>query len=301
MTSPLTGTLQIKRGALSALPSALLDGQLYLVEPPDPLRLYVGTTAGNALININISGAISADYITGCALSFSSATAFNVGSGTAYVPAASAGVTSAGFTVTPSTGGGIAGGGAITLAASTLYYVYLASATTVEVSSTPPTLYEGTAGESAVNHRYIGAFLTDASGYIVPWLRMANHVYYTASTVAAPYLVGSGLTAYASAASVSCAAVVPATSRLALADVSLALGYGFPAQATMHIGFAGSDGYTPTNTTGITQISVYSVSSEATLFSTVHIPLSTAQAFEYIMDAMYPTAFVVVRGYIEDR
>jgi len=140
-----------------------------------------------------------------CCVQYNSATVIQVGTGSIYNPIDSTVTTiSSPLTNTP------------TLAASTMYYVYLATGgASLVVNSTAPTSnYQGTAWKDASNRRYLGCFLTDASSHIISFQRTGNQQIYQGSSGSAPFAVlvaGQSSTP----ATVSCAGVVPPTSRLA--------------------------------------------------------------------------------------
>ena len=123
------------------------------------------------------SATLPTDYISGCALSWVSATQVRIGTGTCYVPVGSAAVTVASaITLTPS------------LSSSTVYCVYLTNATTAVVStSSPSTNYAGTAWEDAFGNRYIGTFVTDSTGAIVRFEKSGNRYFYRNDVVTSSF------------------------------------------------------------------------------------------------------------------
>lgn len=196
--------------------------------------------------------------------------------------------------------GSTSGHGTLQLLASTIYYVSLASSSTVSVSSTAPSSYQGTAWQDASTNRYVGAFLTNSSNQVVRWNRIGNQVFYNANTNGSPYQVlttGSST----SAASVSCSGVVPATSRRALVKVHPSGSIGANGQ---DIGFGTSD-WVPTVASFIpagNPTFSWAPSGATNAEQTAPLDLNSSQAFQYILTrASSTTMSIYVLAYWEDR
>jgi hypothetical protein len=227
-------------------------------------------------------GSLPTDYISGCLLAYDSTTSIYVGTGSAYVPSASGVVTIASQqTLTP------------TLAASTLYYVYMSGATSFTVSATAPSSnYQGTAWDDGSGNRYIGSFLTNASSHIINFLCLSgNCVMYRTNTFSSPFLVLNTASAtHGSAFSVSCSSVVPKTSRSIKASILVTYG------GSWAISFGESDGAVPSGSNG-TQVLQGSSTEQMVQ---IDLLLDSSQAFECYCNAAYSVA-VGVLGYVDAR
>lgn len=241
-----------------------------------------------------VSGSATTDSISGLNLKWKTTTTLDVGTGTAYVPLAAAAVTvSAGFTVNPAAGTGIAGGGTITLANNTRYFVHLVTASTVEITTATPTNYQGTAWESAATNRYIGMFLTDGSAHIINFRRDGDEVLWKADTESAPFLLVS-TTHTGGVFSQSCSALVPNTCFMVIMNVSLS-----SSANVSSVGFGTSDGVTPTTSAG----SPFVVGFDFGMVShgAYHIPLDGSQTFTLINVSTTNGMRLSVLGYRESR
>lgn len=239
------------------------------------------TTAwfGDGTWKVAGGGSLPTDYISGCLLSWVSTTQFSTGSGSAYSPNGSAVITVASpFTVTP------------TISASTLYYVYLASASTVIVSATPPSSnYQGTAWGDGSGNRYIGEFLTDASSHIYNFKCVGNEVRYRTNTRVAPFIALPGGTA-TSSASVSCSGIVPSTAFSLIAVVDFT--------GTYNASFGTSDGVTPGSSTGDLILGGVTTGAGSAYWAVLN--LNASQAFLYCLSANTSTSVFAI-GYRRDR
>lgn len=140
-------------------------------------------------------------FIMGLLLYRSTTTTIGVTAGSCYVPGSSTVVhLAANTTLTP------------TLAASTLYHMYgyvSSGALAIEVSTTAPTSYAGTAKIKTGDNtrRYLGSFATDSTAAIVQFTMEASGLVQIRSTIQ-QYLVVSNGNATA-ATTFSCAAFAP--------------------------------------------------------------------------------------------
>lgn len=212
------------------------------------------------------------DYISGLYLTWVSTTQFSVGTGSAYSNNGAAVITvTSPFTVTP------------TISASTKYYVYLTSSTTVSTSTTAPSNYQGTAWQDGSNNRYIGSFLTDGSSHIYNFQRVGNEVRYKVDIAAAPFAVT--MANVGTSTSKSFSALIPATSTRMIAISS----------GTTTISFGTSDGTTPSGGHG--DFILASVAAGTGAYTQNVLNLNTSQALLYFGGALT----VFVQGYLEDR
>lgn len=266
------------------------DIPISAVAPTDQQALTYDAASGTIkFVTAASGGAIPTDYISGLYLSWLSTTTFQVGSGSAYNTSAGAVTTVAGaFTVNPAAGTGLLSG-TVTLASATKYYVYLADATHVVMSTSAPSSYQGTAWQDASNRRYLGCLLTDGSSHFVNFQRVGNKVLYRVSNPAAAFQVLSGNAI--TSTSVSCSGLIPATSFRAVIFFSMT--------GTQPSFFGSSDGATPTTSSG--QIWFPAPSTGGNYQTEVEIPISTSQAFLYCQGSNTGTSTVYVVGYIEDR
>ena len=180
-----------------------------------------------------------------------------------------------------------------TLAASTLYYVYLATGgASLIVNSTAPTSnYQGTAWKDASNRRYLGCFITDASRNIVKFYRQGNRQFYLANITVAPFLVISAGSATTSA-SVSCSSTVPPTSATAL------IYHTNLSTATLYLGSA--DGVTPTSAGVASGRIGPGTNGGAQMTSTPDTHLSS-QAYLYCYSGAGGGYYAFLFGFVEDR
>jgi hypothetical protein len=108
----------------------------------------------------------------------------------------------------------------ISLGNNTWGYVYLynnAGVTAVEVVTTAPVSYFGSAYQKTgdATRRYLGSVRTNGSGNIFSFLHQGDRIFYREQIAASPFRVLNGGTATSETA-VSCTAVIPVTSRIAL-------------------------------------------------------------------------------------
>lgn len=231
-------------------------------------------------------GGLPSDYRSGNLLGYVSNTQLTVGSGSYYHPGASAVVTNTtATTLTP------------TLAASTLYYVYGgSSAATFTVTSTAPVSnYQGTAWEDGSNNRYVGSFVTNSSSHIVPFVDSGElYTYATIANNGDAFSVGNvGNRSPIVSTSISCSPVVPATSRLAYCTIDNTASTG-----NAFFGWAGTDGITPTTTTGALYIP-----GGVAVITNAWLRLSTSQAYLFCL-ATHNAALgvsVYLLGYRDSR
>jgi len=151
---------------------------------------------------------LGTDYITGLKLTWAGDKALTIGTGAAYLPAANPILVSTAITLT-----------GMTLANSTEYHVYLydigGTPAAHVVTTAPAAPYFGTARTETgdASKRYLGSFFTDATGDIRYFTHnpQTNQIKYARDALNfPPYLVANALTA-ASATSVSCSGIIPAT------------------------------------------------------------------------------------------
>lgn len=151
------------------------------------------------------------DFISGLKMSWNSATSISVSSGEAWIPGANA-------LVQPNATLTLSG---LSLSASTWYHVYLynnAGTPAIEcVTTAPASPYFGTARckTGDTSRRYIGSVVTDSSGNIFNFLQVGKDIKYLSNVSVSPFIVvtagtSTGITA------ISCAAVVPITSKSAM-------------------------------------------------------------------------------------
>lgn len=297
----ISGTATVAQGGTGQ--TTYTDGQLLIGDSStnglDKATITAGSnitvTNGHGSITIAASGgggSLSTDYISGLLLKFNSTTIIQAGTGSAYVPSASAVVTvSSAITNTPS------------LAASSTYGVLLNSSGALVVTvSTSLTLtnYQGTAWEDASGNRLLGWFITDGSSHIVSFLCVGNRVIYLTNIYAAsPYRVLNAGTSLTSV-SVSCASVAPPTSRLITAIIFIAVSSSGSGQAF----FGSSDGVTPVSS-GQTFLNVADSTSVGlggnTTSAQIDIEVNSSQAFLYENSSSSLATTVTVSGYYADR
>lgn len=182
----------------------------------------------------------------------------------------------------------------ISLGNNTWGHAYLynnAGVPTVEVVTTAPVKYFGTAYQktSDATRRYLGSIRTDGSGNIVNFLHDTrnNFMRYRGVIVNSPQRVLSNGTA-TSATDVDCSAVVPVTSKLALARAS-------NSSATGIAWFGSSESITPTASSGTMVLTTQRD-------TTMALELNAPRVFKYIYDVA-PTngLYVEVYGYWFER
>jgi hypothetical protein len=260
------------------------------------ISTYIGqssiTTLGTVTTGVWQGAVIGAGYVSfptdfissqnACSLIWNSTTSISVSTGSIYNPIDSAVETIASI-ITPT----------LSLSASTMYFVYLATGgTSVVVSTTTPaTNYQGTAWKDSSGRRYLGCFLTDASSHIYIFQRVGNRQLYLVNTAPSPFLIINGGTA-TSAASVSCAALVPPTSQIAICNLQnynpISPGYG--------IAIGSSNGVTPTAGSN----GYYAMNAQTS--QQVDVPLNSSQAFEYCLGHSSTGGFTAnLMGFVEDR
>lgn len=174
------------------------------------------------------SGSTNKSHISGLRMSWNSGTSITVGTGEAYVEGLSA-VVQVNSQITKSS---------LSLSASTWYHVYMflsAGTPDVEVSTTAPAAaYNGTARSKVgdPSRRYVGSILTNSSGQILRFNHntASGSIDYVSHVNATPFIVLNNGAA-TTATNVSCANVVPITSRSAYFvvdndDPAIRVGYG---------------------------------------------------------------------------
>lgn len=178
-----------------------------------------------------------------------------------------------------------------TITSSTWYYVYLATGgASVVVSTSAPTRYQGTAWQDSSNRRYLGCFLTDASGNIFNFQKVGNRVRYRTNVNTALHQVLSAGAA-TSSTSVSCAGVIPATSTLGIIN--------FVNIAGIDWNIGSSDGVTPTSG-GAGDYEGGKGSSTIWPTAQVEANLNSSQAFLYCMSASGGQLYAKIIGFLED-
>ncbi len=188
------------------------------------------TATAGVISAVSSASTVPVNFIAGCELLYDTSTAIQVNTGTVGLANGSSWTVASVITNSP------------TLAATTMYYVYLTSATTVSVSTTAPTLYSGTAANDlTTSHRYLGCFITDASSHIEPFQRTGDTVLYLGNIFAAPFNVSIPIAS--TSTSLSLSALVPAT-----ATIAMLTGIGTGSSVTMYFGT--SPGVAPTSTSG---------------------------------------------------
>lgn len=222
---------------------------------------------------------------TACCVQYSSTTVIQVGTGSVYNPIDSTVATiSSPLTNTP------------TLAASTMYYVYLATGgASLIVSSTAPTSnYQGSAWKDASNRRYLGCFLTDASSHIINFKRVGNQQLYQANIYNAPFnvLVNGKAT---TSTPVSCSAVMPPTSARAIVTTQNC--------GANQVSIGCSTGVTPTASVAQEQIGPgNNTASTTTAGGDNEIDTDLSQAFLYCFAGSVSIGlYAYFRGFFEDR
>jgi len=217
--------------------------------------------------------ALPSDYISGCNLLYSSTTQIQVNTGTVGLANGLSYTVASVISNSP------------TLAASTLYYVFLTSNSAVTVSSTAPSNnYQGSAwNDGTTSHRYVGSFLTDASAHIYKFQRVGNEVRYKVDIASSPFAVT--LANVGTSTSKSFSSLIPATSTRMLAILS----------GVATISFGTSDGTTPSGGHG--DVIIASVAAGTGAYTQNTLNLNSSQALLYFGGAI--TAFVI--GYLEDR
>jgi hypothetical protein len=257
----------------------------------------------NANITVNAKGLVTAAangsggggisdtaYISGLNLIFDTTTIIEVGTGSAYVPSASAVVTvSSAITNTPS------------LSASTEYYVYLNGSGALVVSATAPaTNYQGTAWEDGSGNRFLGAFRSTSGSTITNFVTTGAAdcplVVYRTLPTAAPFEVAVVTTMTASTLyTASCATIVPPSAVEVYGGITGAYSGG---SCTVYFGEA-SPGLVPTGSTGD---DFFVLASENYLWRPWSHSL-VSQSFEYLTSGTFATdqMDIYVNAYLYGR
>lgn len=243
--------------------------------------------SGDAVFDaLALKANIPAGYIDGLPMQWVSGTALTVGSGSAYIEAT-------GNIVQVPTAIAKAG---LALAVASWYHVYLylnAGVPDIEISTTAPVVYSGTArsktGDSS--RRYVGSFKTLASTDIIKFTHNpgTGEIAYLGNINAGPLSVVAGGSATV-ATTVSCAASVPITGRVAklLANNN----------ATGQIAYV-------SNSEALNALSTANwlafIPSAGVVYA--NFQLDSSQAFNYLYDAapVGGTLFVRVVGYTYGR
>lgn len=224
-------------------------------------------------------------YIDGLKMVWVSGTALTVTSGSAYIPGASAVLSSP---------ADIAKTG-LSLSASTWYHVYLydnAGAPDVEIVTTAPAApYNGTARAKTgdTSRRYVGSVLTDASAAICKFAQIGESVMYETSIASAPFLVVSTGRA-TTVTNVACAGCVPLTARIGVLIMATI-------NATADAAVGNSDMVGTLSGSNYLQYVGNGV-------QTTHLmPLDSSQRFSYVMTGTTSTGgfFARVAGYVMER
>lgn len=229
----------------------------------------------------DITSALPTDYTSRQNwLSWTSTTSITIGTGSIYNPIDSKVETISSPIISSPT-----------ITSSTWYYVYLATGgASVVVSTSAPTRYQGTAWQDSSNRRYLGCFLTDASGNIFNFQKVGNRVRYRTNVNTALHQVLSAGAA-TSSTSVSCAGVIPATSTLGIIN--------FVNLAGIDWNIGSSDGVTPTSG-GAGDYEGGKGSSSIWPTAQVEANLNSSQAFLYCMAASGGQLYAKVIGFLED-
>ncbi|MDI3399671.1 hypothetical protein QLG12_15765 [Pseudomonas sp. V88_4] len=147
---------------------------------------------------------VGKEYIEGLRMKWVSANSISVTTGIASIPSGGAPlIVPAAITVS-----------GLTLSASTMYHVYLysnAGVPAIEVSTTAPVLYSGTARAKSgdTSRRYIGSVLSKTANTLMKFTHAGDRIAYGENLFGAPFLLVSG--AVIVAQTVSCLTVVPVT------------------------------------------------------------------------------------------
>lgn len=147
---------------------------------------------------------VGKEYIEGLRMKWVSANSISVSTGIASIPSGGAPlIVPAAITVS-----------GLTLSASTMYHVYLysnAGVPAIEVSTTAPVLYSGTARAKSgdTSRRYIGSVLSKTANTLMKFTHAEDRIAYGENLFGAPFLLVSG--AVIVAQTVSCLTVVPVT------------------------------------------------------------------------------------------
>jgi len=153
------------------------------------------------------------DYIGGLIMTWNSATSLTVTTGAAYIEGLGR-VLEASSAITKSS---------LSLSANTWYHLYLydnSGTPDIEISTTNPVLYSGTAASKTGDNtrRYVGSVRTDGSGNILQFLHDNNAITYLYDVVGTGRKLSGGSATTATAVDLS--SVVPGTSRSAQITVT---------------------------------------------------------------------------------
>lgn len=291
-TTDTTNAANITSGALPAARVSALSLSTFAVPTGD---LSIGThkltnvvdptaaqdAATKKYVDMQVASLFPTDYTSRQNwLSWTSTTSITVGTGSIYNPIDSKVETISSPIVSSPT-----------ITSSTWYYVYLATGgASVVVSTSAPTRYQGTAWQDSSNRRYLGCFLTDASGNIFNFQKVGNRVRYRTNVNTALHQVLSAGAA-TSSTSVSCAGVIPATSTLGIIN--------FVNIAGIDWNIGSSDGVTPTSG-GAGDYEGGKGSSTIWPTAQVEANLNSSQAFLYCMAASGGQLYAKVIGFLED-
>ena len=211
---------------------------------------------------------LGTDYITGLKLTWAGDDALTIGTGAAYLPAASPILVSAAISLT-----------GMTLANSTWYYLYLynnSGTPAVEYTTTAPAApYFGTARTKTgdTSRRYIGAFVTEADGDICGFINSGDTILYTAARL----VINNGTAT--TDTSIPQTGYVPSTS-----SMSIMYWRNLATNATVTIKYSGA----------VLSFSMYYIDSDQSICPSANLT--------YIFDAAPNAGFYAyVAGYIMER
>ncbi|CBA14775.1 hypothetical protein [Xanthomonas albilineans] len=225
-------------------------------------------------------------YIDGLKLEWVSTTSLRVTNGVAYVPSVKR-IIALPQSVTMAS---------LALDASAWYHCYLTAAAGIQlVKDAPDAAYAGVARTKTADSscRYLGSVLTDSSGQIYNFLHVGNQIFYRNAQAKNPFRVLDSGTA-TSIATVSCAAVVPVTARVATLQL-----YNFASGVNMGTGTSDDSAIGPPSAPND---ALYLIRQDATAL--VPHPLASDGSLQYWLTGT-PTggagAYIDVFGYIYER
>jgi hypothetical protein len=166
----------------------------------------------------------------------------------------------------------------------------------VEISTTAPSNYQGTAWKDANNNRYIGCFLTDSSSNILNEQRVGNSVRFKSNNTLSPFQILSGGSATTST-SISCSGCIPPTSTVGLFRVYFQTG----GNGNYSVYFGTSNGTLPSGTASENLMSGNSGYGAVGYESFEELNLNSSQAFLYICSNSGCLVYIGCLGYREDR